>query len=62
MVSMAGRDGKVPADLGRILDASRVPEFAVISNRTIMRHGYMDAQQVQRALQHKVGRFMPGRY
>ena len=38
----------------RILDASRVPEYAVMGNRTIVRHGFLEPQQVQRALGHRV--------
>jgi len=38
----------------RILGASRVPEFAVMGNRTIVRRGFLEPQQVQRALAHEV--------
>ncbi|KAK1925541.1 hypothetical protein DB88DRAFT_484264 [Papiliotrema laurentii] len=44
----------IPHAYGRwILGASRVPEFAVLGNRTIVRHGYLEPQQIQRALAHK---------
>jgi hypothetical protein len=39
----------------RILQASRVPEFAVLGNRTAIRQGLIEPLQVERALQHKVG-------
>ncbi len=38
----------------RILGASRVPEFAVLANRTAVRQGFIEPQQVQRALAYKV--------
>jgi len=39
----------------RILQASKVPEHAVMANRTIRNHGTMEAVQVERALNHRVG-------
>ena len=39
----------------RILQASRVPEHAVMANRTMVRQGLIEPVQVQRALNHRVG-------
>lgn len=37
-----------------ILQASKVPEFAVMANRTMVRDGVIEPVQVQRALNHRV--------
>lgn len=41
-------------DKGRILQASRVPEHAVMANRTMIKQGLIEPVQVQRALNHRV--------
>lgn len=38
----------------RILQASKVPEHAVMANRTMIRQGIVEPIQVQRALNHRV--------
>lgn len=48
--------GRYLANWCRILSASRVPEFGLLSNRTIMRQGIIEPVQVQRAIDFKVRR------
>ena len=43
----------------RILQASRVPEHAVMANRTMVRQGLIEPVQVQRALTHRVSSSLP---
>lgn len=38
----------------RILQASKVPDFAVLANRTIVRGGYIEPEQIQRAISYPV--------
>jgi hypothetical protein len=47
------------ADRNRILSASRVPDFAVVANRSIIRQKTLDPYQVQRALSRQVRSTLP---
>jgi hypothetical protein len=40
--------------MSRILQASRVPEHAVMANRTLRNQGFIEPVQVERALNHRV--------